>query len=604
MKERILQFGKGLLTAYALLTVFHAPLSLSHYETTLDYLIASIYELLGEYDFRIILIGIACGYLYSYLDKCDFTALNSHKLLACLFSLFLLIGNSYREAGSWNYCFGSLVNFLKFAVAFAGYSIFFHGLMQLLSSFLDKGIHCKNSRLDTFFSRHVFWKAFGILTAAYMPFLILSYPGNLCWDVIGQIEQVIFETGYSSHHPLVHTLIVGGTVKLGDILFQSYEIGLFMYMLLQLVLFVSALASTVWFLAKRGVRGVILACLLCLYAVTPVYSNMASTAIKDVPFISFVIGYVIYLSLLIEKPGRLRHKGFAVGFILLQLGTILFRNNGIYVVCIGGVITVIYLWKHYNMKERLGSIAVLFAVSLVVSKVLLAILMQVLHAAPGSSGEMLSIPFQQTARYLQLYRGELTAEERESIEAVLGDVDVVAAKYDPDISDPVKALFDKEASAEEMIHYFKTWFTCFLKHPAVYLEAFFHHVYGWFAPTTANAVRYETQYDGIEQEGLFSQALKIVLFYYRFVNRFTPLGVLENVGIYVWGLMFTAAYCWKRRNYAKMMMTTPLWISLLICMASPCFFLHPRYAFPIMFTLPFLICFMISFKRELSEREN
>ena len=33
----------------------------------------------------------------------------------------------------------------------------------------------------------------------------------------------------------------------------------------------------------------------------------------------------------------------------------------------------------------------------------------------------------------------------------------------------------------------------------------------------------------------------------------------------------------------------PLFISLLICMASPCFYLHPRYAYPIMFTIPFLL---------------
>ena len=620
MKTKILHFGKGLLTAYAFLSVFHEPLLRSHYDTALDYLIASVYELLGEYDFRIILIGIACGFFYSHLAKHSFTGLHSHKLLSCLFSAFILIGNSYHNNGNWDYCFGSIVNFLKFIGAFAGYSFFFYSLMQMLSDFLDRGniffglcsgkeLTCdegecdgqtcrRRSCLDSFWSKGVFFKAFLMLVIVYMPFLILSYPGNLCWDVIGQIEQVIFETGYSSHHPLVHTLIVGGMVKLGYILFHSYEIGLFLYMLLQLALFAAALAMTISLLAKRGVRGLVLTGLMGLYAIAPVYSNMASTAIKDVPFISFVIGYVICLSLLIEKPDRLHHKSFVAGFILAQLGTILFRNNGIYVVCIGGIVTVIYLWKRYNIKERLGSILIFVAVSLVLSKLFLAVLMQVLNATPGSSGEMLSIPFQQTARYLQLYRSELTIEDKEAIEAVLGDVDVVAAKYDPDISDPVKALFDKEATGTELLDYFKTWFRCFFKHPGVYLEAFFHHVYGWFSPAVTNAVRYETQYDTISQQGLFPQALKIVLFYYRFVNRFTPLGVLENVGIYVWGLMFITAYQWKRRQLSKMMMTSPLWISLLICMASPCFFLHPRYAFPIMFTLPFLICFMISSKRE------
>ena len=72
MKEKIFLCGKSLLTAYAFLTVFHEPLSVIHYETTIDYLIASAYELLGNYDFRIILIGIVCGAFYAYLGKKDF----------------------------------------------------------------------------------------------------------------------------------------------------------------------------------------------------------------------------------------------------------------------------------------------------------------------------------------------------------------------------------------------------------------------------------------------------------------------------------------------------------------------------------------------------
>ncbi len=596
MKEKLFLWGKSLLTAYAFLTVFHEPLSAVQYESTIDYLIACGYELLGNYDFRIILIGLICGGFYTYLSKKDFAARNSHSVLAGLFSVFLLIGNSYYEYGSWAYCFGSFVNFIKFAGAFLGYSFLLHGLLMWLGDFLDKSQMV--SERPHFFSKRGFWKAFFILIGAYIPFLLLSYPGNLCWDAIGQIEQVILGSGYSSHHPLVHTLIMGGIVELGNILFHSYEIGVFMYMLLQLTVFAAALASTVWLLAKRGVNGTVLKCLVGLYAIAPIYSNMASTVIKDVPFVSFVIGYVICVSLLLESPEKLRQKGFVAIFILLQLGVILFRNNGIYVVCIGGVIIAAYLWKGYSMKERLGSIAVLFAVSVLVSRIILTILMEVLNAAPGSTGEMLSIPFQQTARYLQLYRTELTVEEREAIETVLGDVNTVAAKYDPDISDPVKALFNKYASGRELIAYFKTWFICFWKHPLVYIEAFFQHVYGWFHPGVTNAIRYETQYDLIRQEGLFPQASKLVLFYYRFANRFTPLGILENVGLYVWGLIYMTVYNWKRKAAAQNMMFVPLWISLLICMASPCFFLHPRYAFPIMFTLPFLICFMISSKRE------
>lgn len=596
MKQKSFQFGKGLLTAYAFLGVFQKPLSLAAFEEKIDFLTASIYELLGSYDIRLLFVGIVCGFFYVYLGRQNFSKRHSHPILACLFAAFLLLGNSYYKNGNWDYCFGSIVNFLKTCAAFAGYSFFFHGVMQLLSRFLENA--AATSDKSHFFSNRAFLKAFGILILVYLPFVVLSYPGNLCWDVIGQIEQVTLETGFNSHHPLVHTLLVGGLVQLGMSVFGSYEIGLFLYMLVQLFLFASALAATIALLAKRHVKCSILAGLLVLYAVTPVYSNIVSTAVKDVPFNAFVIFYVICLCLFIEKPDRLHERKFAIVFVAVQLGMIFFRNNGLYVVLIGGVITLIYVWRRYSLKERLAGVVVLFAAGVIISKVLLAILMQVLNAAPGSSGEMLSIPFQQTARYLQLYQGELTAEEQEAIEGVLGDVSEVAAKYDPDISDPVKAMFKKDATGTELVDYFKTWVGCFFKHPAVYVEAFFHHIYGWFTPTVSNSIRYEAEYDLISQQGLFPQAQKLLLFFYRFAGRFTLLGVLENVGIYVWGLFFFTAYNWKRRDVAKLVMTAPQWISLLICMASPCFFMHPRYAFPIMFTLPFLICFMISSKKE------
>ena len=598
MKEKSVSCIKGFLTAYALVTVFHTPLAMEAYETGLDFYIASIYELLGAYDFKFLLIGIACSFFYLYLKKLNISKQSSHPILACFFAVCVLLGNSYHEVGCWEYCFGSVVNFLKTGLAFAGYSFLFHEMLREMDCFLQNGKLVDEKQ--HFFSKHAFGKTALILCVAYLPFLLLSYPGNLCWDVIGQIEQVIFDTGYSAHHPIVHTLIVGGFVQLGESLFHSYEIGMFLYMLFQLVLFVSALAWTVAVLAKRKVRFGALAGLVGLYAIAPVYSNMASTAVKDVPFVSFVIGYIICFSMLMENPQRIKSPKFTGCFILLQLGMILFRNNGIYVACIAGVAAVGYLWKKYNAKERFKSILVFFAASVVVSKVILVIIGQILNVTPGSSGEMLSIPFQQTARYLQFYQKELTEDEKASIEAVLGDVSEVAAKYDPDISDPVKALFKKDADGSELIGYFKTWLICFFKHPAVYFEAFFHHVYGWFSPFVANSVRYEVEYDVISQQGLFPQASKLVLFYYRFASRFSLLSVLENVGVYVWSLLFMTAFYWKRRNVRNMIMLSPLWVSLFICIASPCFSLHPRYAFPIMFTIPFLICFMIS----LDQRER
>lgn len=594
-RSSVLHFVKAFLTAFALSAEFHTSLHPSLYESTLDYIIASVYELLGSYDFTFLLLFCVSFWFYRYVEGRGLSKKSAAKGLAAFFAGCLLIGQSYYETGTWDYCFGSGVNLCKTVLAFLGFAFLFHAVMALLLQALAEGSFTEDK--EHFFKKHAFLKAFLIILGAYSPFLLLSFPGNLCWDVIGQIEQVTLGTGYSTHHPLVHTLLVGGLTQLGKSVFGSYEVGLFLYMLLQAALLSAALAATIAVLAGRGAKKSLLVVLLLLYCITPVYSNVVSTALKDVPFCAFVIGYVICYALILETPALLKNRKFVTAFIGLQIGVILLRNNGLYVVLLAGIGACIFLYKQYSRKERLGSLLVFFGAGVIISKLVLLLLTMSLSAAPGSKGEMLSIPFQQTARYLQVYRNEISAEEKAAIEAVLGDVETIAGCYDPAIADPVKALFKKDASGAELAAYIGAWFTGLFKHPAVYVEAFLVHIYGWFTPTVSNSIRYEAAYDLIKQGGLFPNAEKLLIFYYRFANRFTLLGVLENTGAAVWAMFFLGSFQRREKRRAQFFTGLPLWVSLLICMASPCFFMHPRYAFPILFTLPFLYGFTLSAKK-------
>ena len=139
----------------------------------------------------------------------------------------------------------------------------------------------------------------------------------------------------------------------------------------------------------------------------------------------------------------------------------------------------------------------------------------------------------------------------------------------------------------ELVEYFLAWAKGFFKHPGVYFEAFFAHVYGWFEPGVSNAPRYEAEYNLFAKKGLFTGADKVLVFVYRLADRITPLGLLQNVGAYTWAMLILCGYL-KRNNKKMLVLLTPLLVSLLICMVSPCFYLHPRYAYPYMFTLPFL----------------
>ena len=212
-RDKIILPILALLAAYALTAEFHAPFSGNHFETTIDYAIASVYELLGEYSFSFLLIwGLCFLFLAWTKEKAVRPVKPVPAGLPVLFSLFLLLGRSCHETGGWSYCFGSPVNFLKFMLVLAGYFILLRGILDVVTMLLEKKTFTGSQ--GHFWSTHEFARAFVLLCAVYFPFLLLAYPGNICWDAAGQIEQVIGQTGYSRHHPLFHTLLAGG-LKIG-----------------------------------------------------------------------------------------------------------------------------------------------------------------------------------------------------------------------------------------------------------------------------------------------------------------------------------------------------------------------------------------------------
>ena len=596
-REKIIRLVKAFLISFACTIQFHSPLNPADYEERVNYLLAEAAELLGNYRFQTVLFFVLVFGFLTWADKRKKKhAAFKDLLLPAFFAGCLYLGRSYQETNSWAYCFGSAVNLVKFLVAFAGMTILLSYVIALLLEGYERvstsSWQCKISRM--LFEKHCFIKIFCLLLLLWLPVILLSFPGNICYDVIGQIEQGVGRAPYSAHHPLLHTLLVGGLVELGHRLFDSYEIGLFVYILVQAILLAAALATSVAWLSRQDFRKgkashPILLLLLGIYVCSPMYSNMVSTAIKDIPFVAFVIWYVIGLAEIWLHRDRLKQPLFVVGFLLVQVFMSLLRNNGFYVLVLTGLVLCVAWWKESDRKARCRNIFLLFLVPVLLSKLCSGLLLYGLSAKQGAAAEMFSLPFQQTARYLQLYREELVEEEQAAIEGVLGDVDRVAAAYDPDLADPVKMLYyeQEEVTGQELARYFKAWAGGFFKHPCVYLEAFFAHVYGWFDPEVSNALRYEAESDLFPRQGLFPGADKVLIFIYRLADRITPLGLLQNVGAYTWALLLLCSYV-RRKNKGMAVLLVPLLISLLICMVSPCFYLHPRYAYPYMFTLPFL----------------
>ena len=188
MKKKVLLAVKGFLTAYALTTEFHKPLVAAHYETTLDFLIASVYEFLGEYNLMFLMIWVLAMAFYHLFESKVVPKRNTSYGLAGFFSACLLLGRSYHETASSVYCFGSVVNGLKSLMVFVGFAYFIYVGMAVVYDFLKNTKFVAEEEQTHFFARRSFLKAFLILTAVYGVVVLMSFPGALCWDTLGQIE--------------------------------------------------------------------------------------------------------------------------------------------------------------------------------------------------------------------------------------------------------------------------------------------------------------------------------------------------------------------------------------------------------------------------------
>ena len=577
------------LIAFAMQMRYSAILNKADYKSELHYLYAGVTDLLGNFGFGGLLLFVVAIIFIYWVRQNDYEKYYRKGVLPFFFSFCLLMGQSYAQLGDWSGCFGDVFRGICFLMAFPGYAALFRYLIALFLGLYEKSATSGWNKpcVEKFLGEKCFRNVFLLLLVLWSPVIILSYPANFCYDFLGQISQSLGLSAYSTHHPLLHTLIAGGVIKLGRGITGNVNFGLFLYTILQAAALAAALAATVARMTKRRVACVLRLLVVGIYVFAPMYSNMASTAIKDVPFMAAMIWYLLLLEELVTEGAESRPRFYWVKLIFVQTLTGLLRNNGIYVVALTGVVMAV----HCGLKrQKRGAIKLLLCTAIIPFTLCFgmnSMMSEVLSAEKGSVAEMLSVPFQQTARYLMDHRYELTDEERKAIEGVLGDVNEVVKRYDPDISDPVKELYRRDAGVKQLAAYFKIWFRDFFKHPNSYFQAFFAHVYGWFDPGVTNSIRYEAETDLFREGGLIQGVDKVLLFAYRFAAYIPFLEILENVGIYTW-LLFILAGAAVRKKETRGILLVPLFVSLLICMASPCFYLHPRYAYPIMFTIPFL----------------
>ncbi len=304
----------------------------------------------------------------------------------------------------------------------------------------------------------------GVLLICWLPTFLSIVPGVFSYDAYAEWEQV--KTGMiTSHHPVVHVLLVGGLLEGFYRLTGSYNVGIGIYTALQMFFVANVLALTVLFLKKRGISPWGRLLTLIFYGLSPVIQLFSICTTKDVIFSAFELLLLLLVLVFMGDRDRFFTDGkVQAGFVAAAFGTMIFRNNGLYIVLLLLALLLFFCRKYWK-RYVLLALGILLLYGIYVGPVY-----RIFSVSPGGIEEMLSVPIQQMARVYHYDYASLPQEDLQLLYQVLPQENLQA--YKPTVADPVKCGFNREGFAQNRKQLLGLWIRWGASHPLSYINSF------------------------------------------------------------------------------------------------------------------------------------
>ena len=404
------------------------------------------------------------------------------------------------------------------------------------------------------------------LLLCWLPYLLTVAPGIVYPDSMESIGQML-RHGHptSNHHPLFYTLAVGVFLKLGTMLWGSVSAGVLLYSAFQTLVMLGCIVLLLTILYARRVRGVLLALAFAFFACVPVFPNFAMTVQKD-PLYACML---LLLSILLYALSRREQVGlwWPVCYAVAGIGTMMMRNNGLYVFA---ATSVIALWLERRHARRLLAAS---AVALAVYGSLFAVATRVWNVQ-SDFGENVGIPLQQLGYAIN--HGGRFAEEEQAYLFRLMPEEVWHYAYRPCLVDPIKwnPQFDYEFLWESKAEFFRVWLGGLIKNPLQYVRAYVLATFGFWKPGVQNTYGYAEVRETSNRYGIGFMDLFERLFGFSLMDTIRSAPVILGSGTLLWlsllGCLLSvlrrreglAPYLPALLNWATVMIATPVAFSL------------------------------------------
>lgn len=555
-------------------------------------------------------VAIIC--LMKYQKIKDKRLIKTTVIPSLLFAFFEVFGKSFQQTNSWNLVFKNYRTILKGGFLFLGYFVLFMVVIGFLFYFLKQYRFPEKNKDVSWFTdnKKSILIVMGIILLFWSFSLIANFPGITNYDFFDMLNSYYGNETYSlravtlidpsvtlnNNNPVLQTLLAVGCMKIGTI-FGAPWFGLFLFCYSQAVLFALILSYVIYYLAKIGVHKFLRIGLLLVFGLAPMNANYAVTTLKDVNFAFVFLLYMICLIEIVRNPQVFfNNKKKLLCFSGINLLLMLLRNNGAYVLVPTDIVLFI-LYRKYWKEAMVSTLIPAFIFVVLISNVLYP----ALKIAPGSKREMYSVPFQQTARLVKEHGDEIPQEDKEIIDKILS-YDKIATKYEPELSDKVKATYKKYSTSEEMSDYLSVWAKWLFIHPETYIQATMNNCYGYFYPEAKSWIAY-TQITppgkeyGLSSPKVLSGAREFVNAIPEIVRDIPIIGLIESIGFYTWLMVLSISYLIYIHKKKYIFLYTPLLVLLLTCILSPANTML-RYIYPMILSVPILICYILHIQFE------
>ena len=167
---------------------------------------------------------LVLGYQLEKLDRIDLSDRNSMMVMVMLM-MIVTVDSRYVWRG--------------YDVALTGRKLF--GFITL-PKYIDNDAPGKRDFL-------VNWVLMILLS---IPVFMAEFPGFFVYDAQDELNEVLTRT-FTTHHPLFHVLLLGGTIALLHKISGSWNLAIFGYLFLQMLVITAIFAYAVTYMQKKGI---------------------------------------------------------------------------------------------------------------------------------------------------------------------------------------------------------------------------------------------------------------------------------------------------------------------------------------------------------------